>query len=425
MILPRRLSPRRFFALALLTLLALTALFVPPALAQTAAPATATPAATGTPAPTRTPAPTPTATPTLTMRQSQLLLAQTYLDGGDYAAAVKLFAALAEQNPGDPTAVPGLKAALGAQATATAAASAAKPTAPPPAPTPAPTFGSTFTRQLRDFTGTGLAALVFILLLYLTSKVIRWLFVQLREVWWTRTGGVFDRIRKQPIPPGYYVGDFADATGDTSFPGGKVVAQVLTENLVQWHQAVMPEAPAVEPAPSLDLSGMSWVRLLWSWILPPPRVYRVTGTLLGQKSGPYELAISRTSLVKNRVDVSRTLGPAGGAPIAPEQAIRELATKALAWILDPLAAAAMDATERARLTPKGLAPLSLTPTQAMQEAMRLVILARQQLARAPADKAAVQGSLADTERALVALPADSTLRDQLQAAINELRGRIR
>ncbi len=415
------ISPKvtRLLILILLTLLALAALLAPPALAQTAAPATATPA------PTRTPTLTPTATPTLTMRQGQLLLAQTFLDGGDYATAAKLFAALAEQNPGDPTAVPGLKVALGAQATATAAASAAKPTAPPPSPTAAPTFGSTFTRQLRDFTGTGLAALVFILLLYLVSKVIRWLFGQLREVWWTRTGGVFDRIRKKPIPPGYYVSDFADATGEPSFPGGKVVAQVLTENLVQWHQAVMPEAPAVEPAPSLDLSGMSWVKLLWSWLLPPPRVYKVTGTLMGQKSGPYELAVSRTSLVKNRVDVSQTLGPAGGAPIAPEQAIRELATKALAWILDPSAAAAMDATEGARLTPKGLAPLSLTPTQAMQEAMRLVILARQQLARAPANKAAVQGNLADAEKVLAALPADSSLRDQLQAAINELRGRVR
>ncbi len=414
------ISPKvtRLLILILLTLLALAALLAPPALAQTAAPATATPA------PTRTSTPTPTATPTLTMRQGQLLLAQTFLDGGDYAAAARLFAALAEQTPGDPTAVSGLKAALGAQATATAAASAPKPTAPPPVPTAAPTFGSTFGRQLRDFTGTGLAALVFILLLYFASNLIRWLFVQLREIWWTRTGGVFDRIHKKPIPPGYTVGDFADATGDTSFPGGKVVAQVLTENLVQWQQAVMPEAPAVEPAPSLDLSGMSWVKLLWSWLLPP-RVYKVTGTLMGQKSGPYELAISRTSLVKNRVDVSQTLGPAGGAQIAAEQAIRELATKALAWILDPSAAAAMDATEGARLTPKGLAPLSLTPAQAMQEAMRLVILARQQLARAPANKAAVQGNLADAEKVLAALPADSSLRDQLQAAINELRGRVR
>jgi hypothetical protein len=50
-----------------------------------------------------------------------------------------------------------------------------------------------------------------------------------------------------------------------------------------------------------------------------------------------------------------------------------------------------------------------------------VILARQRLAHAPADKAAVQGNLADAERALASLPADSALRDQLQVAINELR----
>ena len=40
----------------------------------------------GTPAPTLTPAPTPTATPTFTALQNQLVLAQTYLDGKDFAA---------------------------------------------------------------------------------------------------------------------------------------------------------------------------------------------------------------------------------------------------------------------------------------------------------------------------------------------------
>ena len=65
---------------------------------QTPAAAEVTP---GTPAPTLTPAPTPTATPTFTALQNQLVLAQTYLDGKDFARAAALFAAVAEVDRGN------------------------------------------------------------------------------------------------------------------------------------------------------------------------------------------------------------------------------------------------------------------------------------------------------------------------------------
>ena len=107
---------------------------------QTPAAAAVTP---GTPAPTLTPAPTPTATPTFTALQNQLVLAQTYLEGKDFARAAALFAAVAEVDRGNAEALAGLKAALDGQAGA-----AALPT-PAPATTPEPTAAPAARRSKR------------------------------------------------------------------------------------------------------------------------------------------------------------------------------------------------------------------------------------------------------------------------------------
>ena len=42
---------------------------------------------------------------------------------------------------------------------------------------------------------------------------------------------------------------------------------------------------------------MAWLRVFWAWILPPPRGYRVTGTLLERvRQATQQLAVQRTNL---------------------------------------------------------------------------------------------------------------------------------
>ena len=178
------MNPRRTRSLqyALIATLMLAALIIPATvLAQdaTAQPAGAqqTPAAgevtTGTPAPTLTPAPTPTATPTFTALQNQLVLAQTYLDGKDFARAAALFAAVAEVDRGNAVALAGLKAALDGQAVAAGADSSACRAARtealrrnPPRTRP----WSSVWSKLSNYGSTVVAALFAVVLVYLLAS---------------------------------------------------------------------------------------------------------------------------------------------------------------------------------------------------------------------------------------------------------------
>lgn len=425
--------PLRMASLTLLLALVLTALLAAPALAQTAtveAAATSPigdlhpagpPTETPTPTVTPTPTPTPTATPTLTARQGVLVLAQTYLEAGAYARAAELYAAIATQVPGDADALAGLKAALDAQGAATATAAAPPPTPVPPTATPALTFGRAFGRQLGDFTGTALAGLLLILLVYLLAQVIRWLLIEAREFWWTKAV-VKLGLRKEPVLPAFYVGEFTDATQDKEFPGAKVVVQVLTQVLVEWHQVVRPDAPpAVEPAPALELGGMAWIKVLWGWIIPPPRGYKVTGTLLGKPAGPYQLSLSRANLARNRVDGSRIFGPQGGSGVAPEAAIRALATEARPWLIDPLDAAAAETVMRSAWLAKGRVGTLRLPGEIVEEVVNELLPVRQQVQSEMIDYPDARSRLQRAEDLLTGLPETSTLRGELQRAIADLR----
>ena len=181
------MNPRRTRSLqyALIATLMLTALIIPATVfAQdaTAQPAGAqqTPAAgemtTGTPVPTLTPAPTPTATPTFTALQNQLVLAQTYLDGKDFARAAALFAAVAEVDRGNVVALAGLKAALDGQAAAAAPTPApTSPSAPIAAPQPAAeTAASSMWSKLSNYGSTVVAGLLVVVLVYLLASALRW-----------------------------------------------------------------------------------------------------------------------------------------------------------------------------------------------------------------------------------------------------------
>jgi hypothetical protein len=409
------LSPRRFLALGLSTLLVLTALLAPPALAQTA-----TSAATGTPTATRTPAPTSTATATLTMRQGQLLLAQAFLDGGDFAAAAKLFAALAEQNPGDPTAVPGLKAALHAQATATAAASAARPTPAPPSPTAVPAFGTTLSGQLRDLISTGLAGLVLVLLVYVLAKGIRRALVWAQEQWFTHV--VAWLTGKSALPP-ILVGTFTDATGITGFQGAAIAAQALTEQLVVTGGSVPKWDATVEPAPSLELSGMSWIKVLWNWLLPAPRGYKVNGVLMQYPANTFRLTVERVELTSNSVDASHTFEDTGSLP---QEAFRRMIELVAIWLRNPqdLEAELAAQQRQAAATAKAGVPAAQA-NQATQQAFAQVLQnlreAHQLAGQGVTNYPLARGKLQQAEQLLSGLQASIALRKDLADAIQDLR----
>lgn len=436
------MSPRRtqLPALLLVAALILAALTIPlvPVLAQNA-PVTATepPPATldaapagaavtltvtatpGTPTVTPTPTLTPTATPTFTALQAQSALAQAYLDGKDYAHAAALFAAIAELDRGNAEALAGLKAALDGQTAATATAVAPAPTPEPPA-TPAPptvTVLDAAWTKLSDYGSTVIAGLLAVALVYLLANALRWLLYWLREVWMTRVRVLF---RRPAIQPGYLIGEFTNGLGEDGVHVPGIVTQALSEKLVLWNQLVQAREMPVEPAPTVDLGGMSWLKILWSWVLPPARGYRVTGALLQSPTGAYQLSIQRTDLGHNHVDMSTTLEKRGASP---EAAFRALAGEAAKWLVTPADMEASAAVVRGMRAQRGAGEeaISLTPSEIFDQALELLLPVRQQVNQGAIDYGFARRQLEDAEKLLSQLPEGSQLRRELQGIIADLR----
>ena len=122
-----------------------------------------------------------------------------------------------------------------------------------------------------------------------------------------------------------------------------IVAQALLEKLMQWNQLVQAREIPVEPSPALDLGGMGWLKIMWTWILPPARGYRVTGMLLQNPAGAYQLSVQRTVLAHNRVDLSKTLEKRGASP---DDAFRAMASEIAKWLVSPADMAASEAVAR-------------------------------------------------------------------------------
>lgn len=440
---PRRthsLVPRRKRALAwlLAAALILTALAVPTAriLAQestpqptavlpTDAPAAALPAGaetpTGTPAtptPTSPPTSTPTATPTLTVLQAKLVLAQTYLDGKDYARAGALYAELAEQYRGNTEALAGLKAALDGQAAARATvfAPTPAPAATPEPAAPAATLASVIADKFRDYGGAAFAALSVVVLLYLLANGIRWLLHVLRELWFTRG---LRLLRRPAVEPGFLIGEFVNCLGDAGANAPRVVAATLSEKLLLWNQLVQAKEMPVMPEPTLNLGGMDWLKVLWSWILPAPRGYKVTGALFQTPRGAYQLSIQRTALARNSVDRSTTLER---ADMSPETAFRWLASEAAKWLVNPADMEAGEAVARGMRSLRGAEEgLALTPSEIFDEAVALLLPVRQQVNAGAIDFNDARRRLQEAQALLNQLPAGSGLREDLAGVIADLR----
>jgi hypothetical protein len=424
------MNPRRTRSLqyALIVTLMLAALIIPATvLAQDAtvqpAGAQQTPAAAevtpGTPAPTLTPAPTATATPTFTALQNQLVLAQTYLDGKDFARAAALFAAVAEVDRGNAVALAGLKAALDSQGVAAAPTPApTSPSEPIAAPQPAvETAAGSVWSKLLNYGSTVVAGLFAVVLVYLLASALRWLLYGARELWLMRIRPWF---RHPAVQPGFLIGEFANGLGDDSGNMPSIVTQALLEKLMQWNQLVQAREIPVEPSPALDLGGMGWLKIMWTWILPPARGYRVTGILLQNPAGAYQLSVQRTVLAHNRVDLSKTLEKRGASP---DSAFRAMASEIAKWLVSPADMAASDAVARGMSAKRdvGEAEVMLTPSEVFDQALELLLPVRQQVNQGAVDFNFARKQLAEGEQLLTQLPDDSQLRGDLQGVVTDLR----
>ncbi len=408
--------------------LLVSALILPAAsvTAQTATPAAAAgdqpTAQAETPTPTRTPTLTPTATPTLTELQSKLTLAQTYLAGKNYDRAAELFAEIAAEDRGNPEALAGLKAALDGQAMLLATMIAPPPTpqpTPPPPPPPAPTLGKTVGARLQDYLGTTLAALVLVVLVYFLANAIRWALTGLRELWYMRLLPLFNR---PAVAPGYLIGEFTNGLGTAGATAATVVPLAITEKLLAWNQLVQAREVPVEPEPRLDLGGMSWLKVLWSWILPPPRGYKVTGTLTLSDQGLYQLAVQRTGLARNIVDRSAIFEKAGASLDA---VYRSLAGEAAKWLVNPTDMEASQAIAAGMRATKGVgAGTFLTPSEVFDQALALLLPVRQQVTAGAVDYVDARNRLRSAEGLLNQLPDNSGLRKDLEGVIADLRRHV-
>lgn len=421
----RHLMPFSIIVSLLLISLALPAVL---AQGQTSTPAaTSEPAETptteaGTPTPTRTPTLTPTATPTLTELQSKLTLAQTYLTGKNYDRAAELFAEIAEEDRGNPEALAGLKAALDGQAMLLATMIAPPPTpqpTPAPPPPPAPTLSKTIGARLQDYLGTTLAALVLVVLIYLLANAIRWALTALRELWYLR---VLPLLNRPAVAPGFLIGEFANGLGVAGANATGLIPLAITEKLLAWNQLVQAKEVPVEPEPRLDLGGMSWLKVLWSWILPPPRGYKVTGALMMNAQGLYQLAVQRTALARNVIDRSAVFEQAGASP---DTVYRALAGEAAKWLVSPADIEGSQAIAGGMRATRGVsAGTLLTPSEIFDQALDLLLPVRQQVSAGAVDYVDARSRLRAAEGLLSQLPENSGLRHDLETVIADLRKHV-
>jgi hypothetical protein len=394
------------------------------ALAATATPKAAAstpsgpPTDTPMPAPTRTPAPTPTATATLTELQNRLLLADTYLKAGQSAKAAELYSAILAQERGQPEALAGLKKALEGQTALTATAAAPRPTAAPvtPAPPSGPGFGSTLLTKTVDAVATVLPFLLIVLALYVLSQALRWIMFAVREFYYLK---LFPFFRRPAQARPFLIGEFTDGTGMQGFPGGRLVTQRISEKLLAWNQLIQAREIAIEPAPPLDLGSMAWIRVLWTWLVPPSRAYKIDGALLGNHTGDYRLMVRRTDLSRNSVDASCTFDTTVDVPEIAFQAMAELAVKWLCYPRDIEANAAVARGIRAAEA-SGVDAAPSSASDIYDAVLNLLLPVRQQISQDAVDYADARERLRQANGLLRDLPDGSSLCADLKVVIADL-----
>jgi hypothetical protein len=344
---------------------------------------------------------------------ARLVLAQIYLSGGDYAEAVRLFAAVIEQDPTNSEALAGLDAALAARVAATASATAAALSA---TGTPEPTVDALFWRKWNDFAATTAAGVLLLFGLYLLAQCFRWVLTGLRELWLMRLIRLFGQPARHP---GFIIGDFSDHTGLAGFSGTQIVAQTLTEKLLAWNQLVRTKEVQVIPTQVVDVAGMSWIRVLWTWLVPPPRGWRVLGGLLRDEMGNDQLTIQRVQLGSNRVDSSQTFESCNNSP---EESFRAMANEAAKWLLNPREMEASAAAVRAPADHFNAGPQ--TASEIFDESLRILLPLRQQARQGLMVRSDAQQRLKDAQTMVGRLPNRSPLRRDLNGVIKDLQRRV-
>ena len=381
----------------------------------TAGTAEATAGTPGTPTPTRTPTLTPTPTATLTALQARLVLAQAFLDGQDYESAADLFTQILEEHRGNSEALAGLKKALDGKVAQMATMIAPLPTEAPTA-VPAvtvPTLAGTTRSKLLEFGGTVLAALAVVVLLYFLAALLRWLLAALRELWYVR---ILPLLNRPAVPPGFLIGDFSNSVGSDAEGATRIVPLAMTEKLIAWNRLVQDKQVPVEMAPDLDLGPMAWIKLLWGWILPRARGYRVTGTLLNGPGGAYQLAVQRIDVGRNSVDRSTIFERR--AP-STEEAFRLMAGEAAKWLMKP---ADMEADKAIAAARRGAGEgAALSASDVFDQALDLLLPVRQQVNQGLVDYPDARQRLSRAEVMIAQLPSASELRAELTQVVASLR----
>jgi hypothetical protein len=263
--------------------------------------------------------------------------------------------------------------------------------------------------------------LLIVLALYVLSQALRWIMFAVREFYYLK---VFPFFRRPAQARPFLMGEFTDETGMDGFPGTRVVTQRITEKLLAWNQLVQAREIAIEPAPRVELGGMAWIKVLWTWLVPPPRAYKIDGALMGNQLGAYRLMIRRTDLSTNSVHASRTFETAVGVPEVAFQGMAELAAKWLCYPRDIQATAAV--TRGMRVAEAGGAGggaaegVSSSASEIYDAVLDLLLPVRQQINLGAVDYADARARLRGADGLLRVLPEGSPLYVDLKVVIADL-----
>lgn len=411
-------------ALALVLAFASWSMPATPAGAQTATQAASTALATagtpagtpGTPTPTRTPTLTPTPTATLTELQARLALAKAYLDGQDYESAAALYSDIVEDTRGNAEALEGLRTSLAGKAAIFATQMAPIPTEAPPTPetpVPGPTLASTTRSRALDAFAFVVAALLLIALLYLFGALLRWVLSALRELWYMRILPLFGR---PAVPPGFLIGEFAGSWTADEDVASRIVPVAVALKLTEWNQLVQDKQVPIELEREPYTGPLAWLRVLWAWVLPPPRGYRVTGTFLTGPAGAHQLTVQRTNLGRHSVDRSRMFE----STVEPlSEAYRAMAAETGKWLLIPADIEADSAVTMSRGAEDGAVPSSASAI--FDAAIAALLPVRQQVNQGLVDFPDARRRIRTAEAMIAILPNNSSLRAELTRVVADLR----
>jgi hypothetical protein len=277
--------------------------------------------------------------------------------------------------------------------------------------------------KVLDAFGFVVAALLLIALLYLLGAFLRWLLTALRELWYMRILPLFGR---PAVAPGFLIGEFVSPTVAAEESGipidaAQIIPIVITQKLTEWNQLVRDKQVPIELERERHTGPLACLRVLWAWVLPPPRGYRVTGTLLGGSTGGHRLAVQRTNLGRNSVDRSRIFE---SSMEPPAEAYRAMAGETAKWLVVPadIEADRVVATVRsARQGPDVQISPAASASADFDEAIDLLLPVRQQVNQGMVDFPEGRRRLRAAQAMIAELPADSELRGELTRVVADLR----